>query len=102
MEKTEREKLGVEGPEDILERYNKFIETLKNFSQHYHKKHPGRRLIIWPVSHYDTISPYIRNKVEKTDPNKYLPVDYGAGISLNINREGKITSKIQGKEYEIN
>jgi hypothetical protein len=101
-EKTERERLGAEGPKDILERYNKFIEILKNFSEHYHKKHPGKRLIIWPVSHYDTISPYIKNKIEKTDPNKYLPVDYGAGISLVIDREGNITSKIQGQEYDVN
>lgn len=101
-EKDEREHVGAEGPKDILERYNKFIEILKNFSQHYHKKHPGKRLIIWPVSHYDTISPYIKNKVAKIDPNQFLPVDYGAGISLNIDCEGKVSSKIQGKEYELN
>jgi len=101
-EKDERERLKAEGPRDILERYDKFIEILKNFSQHYHKKHPGKRLIIWPVSHYDTISPYIKNRVAKTDPNKFLPVDYGAGISLNIDRDRKVSSKIQGKEYEIN
>ncbi|MFA6184313.1 MAG: hypothetical protein WC682_04395 [Parcubacteria group bacterium] len=100
-EKDERKKLGAEGPEDILMRYNKFIETLKNFSDYYHKKHSGKRLIIWPVSHYDTISPYTKNKVAEMNSNNYLAVDYGAGISLNINCKGKVSSKIQGREYEI-
>lgn len=101
-EKDEREKMKAEGPKDILERYSKFIEILKNFSEHYHKRHFGRRLIIWPVSHYDTISPYIKNKIEKADPNRHLPVEYGSGVSLIISRGGKITSEIQGRKYEIN
>jgi hypothetical protein len=100
-EKEEREKTGAEGPEGILKRYTKFIEILKNFSGQYHLKNPNTRLIIWPVSHYDTISPYIKNNILKTDPNKYLPVDYGAGISLYIDKEGNMTSEIQGNKFEI-
>jgi hypothetical protein len=100
-DEEERKKLGAEGSKDILARYNKFIEILRNFSQQYHKKNPGKRLIIWPVSHYDTISPYVKNTVAKTDPNQFLPVDYGAGISLNIDKDGKVTSKIGGNEYSL-
>lgn len=101
-EKAVRKELGAEGPEHMKKRYNDFVKFLKEFSEHYHEENKGRRLIIWTVSHYDTISPFIKNEVTKTDPNEYLPVDYGSGISLNIDSEGEVTSNIRGVKYDIN
>ncbi|HBR79100.1 MAG TPA: hypothetical protein DEA46_01570 [Candidatus Moranbacteria bacterium] len=100
-EKEEREKVGAEGPDDILERYTKFMNVLAKFSEVYHKKHSGRRLIIWPVSHYDTISPFVKKMVGMDTKKDYLAVDYGAGISLKIDKSGKMTSKIKGQEFTI-
>lgn len=100
-EKEEREKVGAEGPDDILERYSKFMNVLAKFSEVYHKKHPGRRLIIWPTSHYDTISPYVKKMTGMDTKKDYLAVDYGAGISLKIDKMGKMTSKIKGQEFII-
>lgn len=101
-EKEEREKVGAEGPDGILERYSKFIlGVLPKFAEVYHKKHPGRRLIIWPTSHYDTISPFVKKMTGMDVGKDYLPVDYGAGISLKIDKTGKITSKIKGQEFIV-
>ncbi len=100
-EKEEREKIGAEGPDDILERYTKFMNVLAKFSEVYHKKHPGRRLIIWPTSHYDTISPYVKKMTGMDTKTDYLPVDYGAGISLKIDKMGNMTSKIKGQEFVV-
>jgi len=100
-EKEEREKVGAEGPDDILERYTKFMNVLAKFSEVYHKKHPGRRLIIWPVSHYDTISPYVKKMTGMDTKKDYLAVDYGAGISLKIDKDGKMTSKIKDQEFTV-
>jgi hypothetical protein len=100
-EKETRERMGAEGPPELLQRYSKFIEILNNFSAHYHKKNPGKRLLIWTVSHYDTISPYAKNKVFESDPNEHLPVNYGAGFTVRINKEGEMMSDIGGQEYKI-
>jgi len=100
-EKEVREGMGAEGPPELLKRYSKFIEILNNFSAHYHKKNPGKRLLIWTVSHYDTISPYAKNKVFGSDPNEHLPVDYGAGFTIRIDKEGEMKGEIGGHEYKI-
>lgn len=101
-EKEKREEYNAEGPAEMAERYKKFMGVLTKFAEIYHKKHPGKRLIIWPVSHYDTVSPYIKNEIEKReDPNDHLPVDFGGGVSVEINEKGEITSSVQGKKYII-
>lgn len=100
-EKEKREEMGAEGTFDLLERFSKYIDVLSRFSRMYHSKNPDKRLLIWTVSHYDTVSPYVKNKITKTDPSNYLPVDYGGGVSINIDKDQKRTSLIKGKEYEI-
>lgn len=101
-EKETREKNKAEGPDDIIYRYSKFMKVLINFSEIYHEKNQGCRLIIWPVSHYDTISPFTKRKVLNEDSNTYLPVDYGAGISLIINKDGEIISNIRNQKFSVN
>jgi len=53
------------------------------------------------VSHYDTISPFVKKMTGMDTKKDYLPVDYGAGISLKIDKMGKITSKIKGQEFIV-
>ncbi|MDZ4385528.1 MAG: hypothetical protein U0944_03885, partial [Candidatus Moranbacteria bacterium] len=67
-----------------------------------HRANPGRRLIIWTVSHYDSISPFIKKNIAEMDMKSYLPVDQGAGISINIDNQGKATCVIQEKEIGLN
>lgn len=100
--KAEREQLGAEGPDDMDQRFIKYIGALSKYAESYHRDNPGKRLVIWAVSHYDTVSPYIKRHITKTDPHQYLAVDYGAGVSVEVDAEGKATSTFQGKTYDVN
>lgn len=100
-EKETRESMGAEGPDEITDRMKLMIDILARYSSFYHKKHPDRRLIIWAATHYDTISPYVKREIFETGKETPLGVDYGAGISINLDKEGRGKVKIAGEEYEV-
>lgn len=100
-EKEVREKMGAEGPDEITDRMKLMIDILARYSKFYHAKHPDRRLIIWAVTHYDTISPYVKREIFEAGKETPLGVDYGAGISINLGKTGEGTVKIAGQEYKI-
>lgn len=102
IEKEARLQNGAEGPEDMADRLEKFLELIKRYSQFFHKSNPNSRLVIWCVSHYDTISPWTKKYVMKEDvTKKYLPVDYGSGLSIGIDRDGKAIATAGEEEFEI-
>lgn len=82
-EKEAREKFGAEGVYDILDRTKKAIDLQQRYAEWFHKANPDKKLVIWSASHYDTISPFVKDATE-TPFTEYLPVDYGAGIVLSI------------------
>lgn len=100
-EKETREKMGAEGPDEITDRIQRMVEILSRYSSFYHKKHPNKRLVIWAASHYDTISPYVKREVFGTGKGTPLGVDYGAGISIHLDRQGKGKVRIADKDYEM-
>jgi hypothetical protein len=77
------------------------LDVLARYSRFYHKKHPDRRLVIWAVTHYDTISPYVKREILEADKEAMLRVDYGAGISINLDKDGTGKVKIGETEYEV-
>ncbi len=97
----ERRAFGAEGPDEMDERFASYIKTLAKFSGFHHSKHQDRRLVLWSVSHYDTVSPYIKRHITMTDPNQYVAVDYGAGINIDIDPDGNPTCDFRGKKYEV-
>lgn len=100
-EKEARERMGAEGPDEIVDRTKREVDVLSRYSRAYHHKHPEKRLIIWAATHYDTISPYAKREILGEDKEYPLGVDYGAGIVMKIDPEGNKTVKIQGKAYEV-
>jgi hypothetical protein len=101
VEKEAREAMGAEGPDEITDRLTFMVSALNRFSRMYHKKNPNKRLVIWAGTHYDTISPYVKREVFGVDKDVALGVDYGAGISIEIDPSGKMTTQLGGSEYEI-
>ncbi|OGE34392.1 hypothetical protein A3E45_02250 [Candidatus Daviesbacteria bacterium RIFCSPHIGHO2_12_FULL_43_11] len=95
-----RKKMGAEGPIELGDRLNHSLNLLSRFARRYHINNPDRRLVIWADSHYDTISPYIKQYVVP-ERKGYLPVDYGAGIGINISPEGAATTEIEGTTYNV-
>lgn len=101
VEKETREKMGAEGPDDIADRMSFTVRALKRYSDLYHGANPGRRLIIWAATHYDTISPFVKRDVFGVSKDETLMVDYGAGVSLRVDTAGAMTTEIAGKEYPV-
>lgn len=97
----EREAFGAESPDEMDERFAGYVKKLESFSRFYHKKNPKRRLVIWSVSHYDTISPYIKRHISGTDPNQYVAIDYGAGVSIDIDSEGNPSCMFRGEKHSV-
>lgn len=91
----------VEGPDDIADRMVYTLDILRRYSGVYHAAHPGRRLIIWAATHYDTISPLVKLKLAGGNKEDALGVDYGGGITIDITPDGEATSTIAGTEYEV-
>lgn len=96
-----RLELGVEGASDMGNRLAHFLSAIKRYADKYHTAHPGKRLLIWIDSHYDTISPFLREHVfnGRTD---YLPVGYGAGFSMTVTPDGNAITNIGNETYSVN
>ncbi len=97
--KGERQKFKAEGPDEMDKRFVGYVRALSKYAVYFHKNHPGARLVIWCVSHYDTVSPFLKRHITKTDPLQPVPIDYGAGISIEIDPQGAVSSRFRGKEY---
>ncbi len=103
VHEEERKKMGAEGPVDMSDRFAHFTNVLGRYAHLYHTKHQGEpsRLIIWNVSHYDTITTYFKNHVAMIDQKEYVPVDYDGGVSLVIDSESKASITVGGKIFPI-
>lgn len=94
-----REELGAEGPAEIAERMREFTSVLARFGSMYHKQHEGRKLVIWVVTHGDTLEPY--ENLVLGAPHEDIHVGYNDGIGIAIDGEGEAVSEVGGKSYAV-
>lgn len=96
-EKEVREAHGAEGVRDILDRTKHSLAVLERYARIFHANNPDARLVIWATSHYDTISPFVKDSTE-VGFDEYIPVDYGAGVVLHVPAEpnGETELRAQG------
>lgn len=92
---------GAEGPDEIADRMHFSVRTLARYAEAYHRAKPGRRLIIWADTHYDTISPYVKRNILGVGKEHQLLVDYGAGVTIDIDSAGKATTELGGQQYMV-
>lgn len=99
----EREKLHIEGPQQVADRMENFL-AFTRASANYHKLNKDRRLILWAVTHFDTLNPYLElTSNEGTMEDTFYSVDYLAGMTLLVEKSGDETKAIIGnKEYQTN
>lgn len=101
-DREKRLEMGAEGVEDLADRLNKFLLVLNRYSSFFHKKHPDKRLVVWTASHYDLISPWSRKFILGQKVEDFpMPVDYGAGVSIDTNKDGESSTMIGNKEYGV-
>lgn len=92
-EKEAREEFGAEGVHEITGRTRRSLEVFQEYARRFHKTNPEARLIIWATTHYDTISPLIKDSTG-IPLTEYLPVDYGGGIVVNLPPDQEATVNI--------
>lgn len=90
-----RKNLNAEGPDEIVDRSIYFIKTLQRYSKYFHNTHPNSKLFIWVGTHYDLISPLVKQKVLNWNKTDVVYVDYLGGISLILD-DDNICSNING------
>jgi hypothetical protein len=100
-DKETRLAMGAEGPDEITDRTAQTVRAIARYAAAHHQANPDRRLIVWATTHYDTISPFVKRDVLGVGKEQPLPVNYGAGITIDIDKTGRATSRIGGREYVI-
>lgn len=100
-EKEKREELGAEGVYDILDRTKKSIAIMERYARVFHANNPNKKLLIWVASHYDTISPLVKDATG-TRFDEYVPVDYGAGVVIELSKDSEPTLNAQGQRIKLN
>lgn len=99
LSKQKREQFGSEGPDEIVQRSLHYINVLERYSEFFHAKYPDSRLVIWNGTHYDLISPLVKQRVLNIEKSGYVGVENCGGISLIIDSAGKISSNVNGTIY---
>lgn len=99
LEKEKREELGAEGPDQIVERAVHYIQILQRYAAYFHKKYPNSRLVIWNGTHYDLISPLVKQRILHLEKSFCLNVDYCGGISLVIDELGRVIANVNQTNY---
>lgn len=99
-----RVKMGAEGPIQIARRMREALAGLTvTVANQFHEANPDDILIIWAVSHYDAIAPWVSGYVLDADPRKtHIPTEKGGGITVRINRKGDEAETNMGEKiYKI-
>lgn len=99
LSKDKREELNSEGPDQIVERAIYYINMLQRYSNYFHMKHPNSRLIIWNGTHYDLISPLVKQRILNWEKSDIVNVQYCGGISLVLNENNEVIANINGLNY---
>ena len=99
-EREVREALGAEGVYDVLARTKKSLSLMRAYATRFHMTHPNSRLIARVGTHYDTISPLVKD-VAGIPFEKFVPVQNGGGVAIKLAAEQVPLLKVQGKELKL-
>ena len=62
----------------------------------------SKRQIIWAVSHFDTITVFMKNHVIDIPQTENVPVSYDGGMSTIITPDNQATISVNGQNYPVN
>ncbi len=99
-EQEMREKFGAEGVYDMLDRTKQSLAIMERYARIFHANNPGKKLLIWAASHYDTISPLVKDATD-TGFENYIPVDYGAGVVIELGKDTEPVLNAQNQKITL-
>ncbi len=99
LSKEKREELNAEGPDQIVDRSLRYIFALQRYASLFHLQYPHSRLIIWNGTHYDLISPLVKQRILNWPKSSIVNVDYCGGISLILEDYNEIIASVNGHTY---
>jgi hypothetical protein len=100
-EKEVRKKMGAESVHDMLDRTKKSLMLVERYTKIFHANNPNKKLLVWMASHYDTLSPLVKEATE-VGFDEYLPVDYGAGVVIELKGEERPVFTAKQKSVSLN
>ena len=99
-EKEKRKEFGAESVFDMLDRTKQSIAIMERYARVFHVNNPNKKLVIWTASHYDTISPLVKDATD-TSFEEYIPVDYGAGVVIELSKDSVPILNAQGQKAKL-
>jgi hypothetical protein len=94
-----RENLKAEGPTEIAQRIEKSIKVVARFAKIYQHRYPGRKLVVWMVTHGDGLTPYVQRVIKV--PKDSFRSEFNEAIAISIDENGEAKTKINGVEYNL-
>jgi len=106
FEEDKRIEMGAEGPEQVADRVNEYLGVLAKGLKFWHKRNPGKRVLVWIVAHRDNMGPFFKVKVSKTgqraNPEDYLKIRKGGGFVIGVDPNGFDASiHIKGQDFKF-
>ena len=99
LSKEKRQEFNSEGPDEIVDRGVRYVNILQRYAKYFHLKKPNSRLIIWAGTHYDLISPLVKQRVLNYEKSDIVNVEYCGGVSFVINELNQISINVNGFDF---
>jgi hypothetical protein len=99
-EKEMREQHGAEGVHEMLGRTKQSLALVERYAKMFHANNPNKKLVVWMASHYDTLSPLVKD-AQGMSFEEYVPVDYGAGVVIELGKDDQPMLAAQGQRIAL-
>lgn len=99
LSKEKRLEFNSEGPDEIVNKGVRYVNVLQRYAKYFHSKFPNSRLINWGETHYDLISPLVKQKVLDYNKSDIVNIEYCGGISFLIDESNNITINVNRITY---
>lgn len=100
-EQQARETAGAEGIHDIIDRTKRTLGFIARYAKIFHANNPHTHLVVWAGTHYDTISPLVKDATD-TPLDQYIPVANGGGVVIDLPNDGEARLHAQQRTVRLN
>lgn len=89
----------AEGSPEAAERMNFVVNAAERYAEAYHRKNPGRKLVIFLVSHHEAIEPYVQRALRV--PPKVFEPDKNQGVTIDVDAQGVGHTNVAGEDIDV-